>query len=59
MADIFEQKADDEIMKVPPREQTMVAMESAGSRDARLPGERRNPDMAVRNIKRPRFGFDY
>ena len=59
MTNIFEQKGDDEMTPVYPREQTMVAMESGMSRDARLPGQRKNPDMAVVSVKRPRFGHDY
>jgi hypothetical protein len=61
MANIFEQKFDDgDVAAIKPDGRTMVAMTTAETPDKRpLPGERKNPEMAVRNITRPRFGFDY
>jgi len=60
MANIFEQKFDDGDVKASkPDGLAMVSQVSSESRDAKLPGERKNPEMAVRNITRPRFGFDY
>jgi len=59
MANIFEQKGGDEIIREP-NGQTMVAMDTKEVLGGRpLPGERSNPAMAVRNITRPRFGYDY
>ena len=57
MANVFEDKT-----QMPPAQEQQccrVAMTSAESRDAKLPGERRNPAMAVENITRPRFGHGY
>ena len=57
MADIFEDKT-----QMPPAQEEQccrVAMTSRESRDAKLPGERPNPAMAIENIKRPRFGYGY
>ena len=60
MADIFEQKFDDADVKAgKPDGLAMTSMTSTESRDTPLPGQRRNPALAVENIKRPRFGFDY
>jgi len=60
MANIFEQKFDDGDVRAAKTDGlTMVAQTSAASRDATHPGERKNPALAVRNITRPRFGFDY
>jgi len=60
MADIFEQKFDDgDVRASKPDGLTMVSQVPGESRDAPLPGQRKNPEMAVRNITRPRFGFDY
>lgn len=57
MADIFENKVD-----MPPAQEEQccrVAMTQIESRDAKLPGLRKNPAMAVENITRPRFGYGY
>ena len=60
MADIFEQKFDDaDVQASKPDGQTMTAMKTSETPNAPLPGERKNPAMAVRNLTRPRFGFDY
>ena len=62
MANIFEQKGGDELTPTYPSGQTMTDMESgmaAASGKTPLPGQRKNPDMAVVSVKRPRFGFDY
>jgi hypothetical protein len=60
MTNIFEQKFDDaDVKAAKPNGLAMVPQDSNESRDAKLPGQRSNPDMAVANIKRPRFGFDY
>lgn len=36
-----------------------VSQDQSESRDAPLPGHRQNPEMAVRNVERPRFGKGY
>ncbi len=60
MADIFEQKFDDaDVKAAKPDGLAMVSQVSSESRDAPLPGQRRNPAMAVVSVARPRFGRDY
>lgn len=60
MANIFEQKFDDgDVKAAKPDGRAMVHQESMDAFAAPLPGQRANPAMAVENIKRPRFGYDY
>ena len=57
---IFEQKFNDaDVEAAKPDGLGMVSQVPSESRDAPLPGQRRNPAMAVENIKRPRFGYGY
>ena len=57
MANIFEDKT--EMPSGQDEQCCRVAQTSAESRDAKLPGQRSNPAMAVENIQRPRFGYGY
>lgn len=52
---IFETKAEMTKSDVVVR----TALSSDESKDARLPGERNNPDMQVKSVERPRFGHGY
>ncbi len=36
-----------------------TSQDQSESRDAPLPGHRKNPEMSVRNVERPRFGKGY
>lgn len=57
MADIFKDKTQERA----DRPQMAVMTRQAAydrSEDLPLPGQRRNPDMEVRNVQRPRFGRD-
>ena len=60
MANIFEQKFDDaDVEAAKPDGLGMVSQVPGESRDAPLPGQRRNPAMSCENVQRPRFGHGY
>ena len=57
---IFEDKTYGDKVPLEPSGQTAVAMDTREvPGQLPLPGERRNPAMAIVNIERPRFGYKY
>ena len=58
MTDIFKDKTPSGPVQEFPMMAEQSHMTSAQSRDARLPGERKNYQAGVESVQRPRFGRD-